>query len=187
MCSRQRIYFILMMNEPTSSTLPRPGLRTPANEQRSPFRATLVAWLVWTISLLTATAALVLRVPLYAWASFTQDASSFATALYWLVLVPAAVPMYATVGAVIAARRPGHWVGWLCLLLAWSIALEDLCWQYAGRAAATTASVPTSGVVAALASSVVAGMTPLFLILLLLRLPTGTFLSPRWRMVSWGR
>jgi hypothetical protein len=50
------------------------------------------------------------------WESFDstsplEDLDHFAEFLWFGVLVPAAIPAFATVGAVVASRRPENWVG----------------------------------------------------------------------------
>jgi hypothetical protein len=95
------------------------------------------------------------------------------------VVVPA---VYAGVGAVLTARRPGNSVGWLCLMigLVWGI-------LNVGEAVAVWAADHGRITLASWAGVV----DPLWLVAvgltshLALRLPSGQLLSHRWRLYSW--
>jgi two-component system NarL family sensor kinase len=100
--------------------------------------------------------------------------------LFWKILIPAAVPAYATVGAVLAARRPANRIGWLCLALAIIVAAEDVAWLYT-FAAATGVYPGLPGIAyVAWVGGALFGLTPLCLTLLLLLFPTGALPSRRW-------
>jgi hypothetical protein len=98
--------------------------------------------------------------------------------LWWSVLIPALVPAYATVGALVVARRPGSPVGWLCLALGALVALEDVVWQLPSQYV-TPALETTLGILGALM------IPPLPLMLLLLVFPDGRLPSRRWQFVVW--
>jgi hypothetical protein len=108
----------------------------------------------------------------------TVDASSVG------LLVPGT--SFAIVGALLAARRPGNAVGWLCLALGLTGSL-----QIAARAYATHGLIddPGSLPAAELAAWLVGwlGIPPIFVLTMLLPLlfPTGRPPSPRWRPVLW--
>jgi hypothetical protein len=51
--------------------------------------------------------------------------------LGFAVLFTAAGPTYGTVGALVASRRPGNRIGWLCLALGLLLALGTVAEQYA--------------------------------------------------------
>jgi hypothetical protein len=99
-------------------------------------RTTSIAWIAWGVVMIGAMVALGVR---------QWNISGFTTSveltslqllmevLYWLVLIPAAVPAYASVGALIAARHSRNRIGWLCLALAFVIVTQDIAWQYAAR------------------------------------------------------
>ena len=69
--------------------------------------------------------------------------------IFWTVLLFAAIPAYATVGAVVASRRPGNWVGWLCLAMGAVLAFHGAGTDYAARALKLDPGSLPAGVVAA--------------------------------------
>jgi len=101
--------------------------------------------------------------------------------LYWAILNPLAAPAYATVGAIVATRRPSNSVGWLCLAVGLVAGLQDATWQYTIRALEITpGSLPAVAAMAMLASLLLILQSPLPYILILLVFPDGRFLSHRW-------
>jgi hypothetical protein len=93
--------------------------------------------------------------------------------------------VFATVGAVIIARRPGNRVGWLCWAISFSFSLSFFggkdAWAVlaAQDRSSAWALLPQLGTVAWLGALL--GLLP-FLILLF---PTGRLPSRRWRPVAW--
>jgi hypothetical protein len=93
---------------------------------------------------------------------------------------------FATVGAVILARRPGNRIGWLCWAIGFAFTVSlwgsKQVWVVLadqGRSSAW-ALLPQLGIMAFLGTLL--GLLP-FLVLLF---PTGQLLSRRWRPVAWA-
>jgi hypothetical protein len=96
-----------------------------------------------------------------------------------LVYVAAVVGM-ATVGAVLASRRPRHPVGWLMLALGLSVTVDGLTDGYARYGLlASPGAVPAVGHVRALGDTF--ALWPACIGFILLLTPTGSLPSPRWR------
>jgi hypothetical protein len=90
----------------------------------------------------------------------------------------------AVVAALIITNRPGNRLGWVMLLLGFSVALSGFSRAYAGIGMGGFDGVLPGLVLAAWVSQVIWFMIYLTLDLLLLLFPTGTLLSPRWRWVA---
>jgi hypothetical protein len=91
----------------------------------------------------------------------------------------------ATVGAVLASRRPGHPVGWLLLAMGLAIALHDLTYSYTRYGLVVRpGAVPGAAYLAGLNNGLVVQWIACAGFVLLLT-PTGRLPSPRWRW--WAR
>jgi hypothetical protein len=139
--------------------------------------ATRLAWSLWGLVIVLAVASFILR-NWIAPESQHQGTWHLEDILWWSVLIPALVPAYATVGALVVARRPGNPVGWLCLALGALVALEDVVWQLSSQYV-IPALETTLGILGALM------IPPLPLMLLLLVFPDGQLPSRRWQFVVW--
>jgi len=144
------------------------GRNTPA--------AARLAWSLWGLVIVLAVASFILR-NWIAPESQHQGTWHLEDILWWSVLIPALVPAYATVGALVVARRPGSPVGWLCLALGALVALEDVVWQLPSQYV-TPALETTLGILGAL-------MIPPLPLMLLLVFPDGRLPSRRWQFVVW--
>lgn len=147
-----------------------------------------LAWLSWGLILALAAATLILRVQNFFGLVGPVDTGLWLLAfLYWLVLVPAAAPAYATVGAVIVSRRPANLIGWLCLALALLVGVEDFAWQAAAYLLELAGQLSSTAVLLAwLAQALnIVNSPPLPLTLMLLLFPQGRLLSRRWLAVVW--
>ncbi len=152
-------------------------------------QTTWLAWTMWVLVIVLAGVSFTLR----RWNYTALLASGEYTALqalmewvYWDLLIPAAVPAYATVGALIAARQQRNNVGWLCLIFGLLVALQDMAWQYAARATVIApGSLPAAMWFDWFATTTFALVLLLPLTLILLQFPTGRPPSPRWRRVAW--
>ena len=139
--------------------------------------AARLAWSLWGLVIVLAVASFILR-HWIAPQSQHQGTWQLEDILWWSVLIPALVPAYATVGALVIARRPGNPVGWLCLALGALVALEDVVWQLPSEYV-TPALETTLGILGTLM------IPPLPLMLLLLVFPDGRLPSRRWQFVVW--
>ena len=144
-----------------------------------------LAWTLWGLVIVLAAASLVLRLwNGSAMGSSVEGAERLSEFLWWVVLIPALVPAYATVGAVVASRRPRNPVGWLCLAFGVLVAAEDATWQYGSRALEIDPGLLPAGVPVALAAQALVAVMPVPFTLMLLLFPDGRFLSRLWRFVA---
>jgi hypothetical protein len=92
---------------------------------------------------------------------------------------------FAAVGALIAARRRGHRIGWLLLGGALAISTAQLSWGYVAYGLDADAPLPGAAVVGWVGNWIPWPALAAFALLLLL-FPDGRLPSPRWRPVAWA-
>jgi len=143
-------------------------------------RAALPAWGLWLLS--------VLVLPLLVWfdhllgAAGRPDLGTLSSDALALVLGTLSAT---TVGALVAARRPGHPVGWLLLGLGLSVLLSGVTTGYANLGLlARPGSLPGADLVALYPANLSASVAAYLLALVLLGTPTGRPPSPPWRWVA---
>jgi hypothetical protein len=100
--------------------------------------------------------------------------------LFHLLPIP-----FAAVGALIAARRPGHRIGWLLLVGSLAIASAQLTWSYVSNSVSSGVALPGSAVVGWIGNWIPWLALAAFALLLLL-FPDGRLPSPRWRPLAWA-
>jgi hypothetical protein len=137
-------------------------------------------WIASGIWVATAAAGLSLTI-----ATWSVDAQPFADAAIGNARDVALGAVFAVVGLVLAAKRPGNAVGWLLVGVALSLSLNVLFTRYAIYGLlAHPGSLPGAAVAAALGSSAWVILIS-SLALLLLMFPDGRLPSRRWRVVVW--
>jgi hypothetical protein len=140
--------------------------------------APVLAWLLWALVLAGLAAALWLDQLLR-----RAGRPELAFRAHELLFVAAMVGM-ATVGAVLAGRRPRHPVGWLMLALALAVTMDGVTDSYARYGlVARPGAVPAVAHLRALGDTFV--LWPACLGFILLLTPTGSLPSPRWRWWAW--
>jgi hypothetical protein len=137
-------------------------------------RATWLSWSIWTLSVAFNTASLVLHT--------ANDPTTFAINIFAALVLGA----FATVGALIAARRPENRIGWLLSVssLAWVIGGAML--EYGVYALLTApGSLPAGAWMAWYGFGVRGGAFALIATFLPLIFPDGRLPSRRWRWAAW--
>jgi hypothetical protein len=133
-----------------------------------------LAWLLWALTLSGLVA-----VSWLDWLLRRVGRPELAIRAHELLYVLAVVGM-ATVGAVLAGRRPRHPVGWLMLALGLSVTVDGVTDNYARYGLlASPGSVP--GVAHVRAFGDTFALWPACIGFILLLTPTGSLPSPRWR------
>ena len=139
-------------------------------------RSTWLAWSLWSFALVLIAAWMLLLIA-------NQPVLAGIDRLSPEVLL--VVPGFTTMGAVLAARRPHHPIGWLFLAVGLGAAVQACTFQYAVRALGTApGSLPLGGFMAWF-SQPLQPLPYLTVALLLLLFPTGQLPSRRWRPLVW--
>ncbi len=113
---------------------------------------------------------------------YADQYDSLTEPVTWLYVVAVLVP--GVVGAVIVHSRPRHAVGWLFLALSVALLASGIADEWFTLAAVVDPpEVGGARVAAVLADKSFLPWWPLLALILLLT-PTGTYLSPRWRLVG---
>ena len=135
-----------------------------------------LAWITWATSIaLVAAGVGMLLTMRYGFPSLPSGSYSGET-----TIIPS---VYATLGLVVATRRPRHPVGWLLMGCGLAASIQGTVDQYASLAEAADLPGRVHGLWAfSLAQRAWFGL----MVLLFLLFPTGRLPSPRWRPVAWS-
>ena len=139
-----------------------------------------LAWSLWGLSVLLLAAEAAFAVLNRGTDVGDSFGAAFDTLFRLIILV------FATIGALVAARRPRNPIGWIMAGAAVPLAFSGVAHGYAVYALfAEPGSLPGADVMAWLASWIF--LPSLFVLppLLFLLFPTGRILGPRWRPVGW--
>ena len=165
------------MDRKTGEPSPPSVVQSARHDRIGPHSASWLAWGLWLLVVLAE--GLVIGFLLANDGLSTRDL--IVAVAFWVPFLA-----FATVGAVILARRPGNRIGWLCWAIGFTITVaiwgSKQVWVVLanqGRSSAW-ALLPLLGTMAYLGTLL--GLLP-FLVLLF---PTGRLLSRRWRPVAWA-
>ena len=153
----------------------------PTAQERRPHRwPTLLAWVLWAFTLLS--------LPVINWLDqLLRQAGLSELAILEAAGLPlaAAAVTAATVGAVLASRRPRHPVGWLLLVVGLSGQFSNLASDYVHYGVMVRpGGLPASGYLTGFYNSGTVVMVTCIGFVVLLT-PTGSLPTPRWRW--WAR
>ena len=133
-----------------------------------------LAWFTWVLYVIIAIVSLLFQM---------KESSSISLSDVFNVLVLLA---FATVGSLIASRRPQNPIGWIFCISALLWALGDVLLQYNTYALITNPGSLPAGALLGVFGDWARGMGWFMVItFLLLLFPNGHFPSPRWRFLAW--
>ncbi|MFN2389368.1 MAG: hypothetical protein ABR575_07170 [Actinomycetota bacterium] len=137
---------------------------------------TALAWGLWAVGVAGSTATFV----------FASASGDREERLFDFVLFSAIYVGFATVGALIAARRPGNAIGWLLIAIGSGAALGNATQEYAMYALDERSGALPGGIAMAWFGAWLWPGSVALLVFLLLLFPDGKPASRRWRPVVWA-
>jgi hypothetical protein len=149
-------------------------------------RSRATSWLAWSLAGLSVVlflAAVALQIVTLPVQPPTSWGTGGLTTPLWAILPFLPFPI---VGALIASRRPGNPIGWICLAagITWMLGMVSGSYALYGLRMANPGSVPYPAAVGQL-SEFLPPTVILLGTLLMLLFPDGRLLSNRWRPVAW--
>ena len=142
-------------------------------------RSAKLPWTLWALCVALTLGAFVLAV-------LGRSAPGEGTNRFVRVSLDVVLLAYPTVGALIAARRPGNPIGWLLVGVGLGAAVSGFAAEYGVRALlADPGSLPGGTIAAWIRQVAFAGFIVIPFALVLLLFPHGRLLSRRWRPVVW--
>jgi hypothetical protein len=146
----------------------------------NPRTAARFAWSVWVLS----AALVLLSVPLY-WSTSPSTVLLGVPEIVAVLALAALVLAYATVGALIVARRPGNRVGWILCAAGLTIGITTLASGYAVFSLAAPGTLPGTEWAAWFAYWIWVPGVGSAMTFGLLVFPDGRLPSRRWRVAGW--
>jgi hypothetical protein len=143
--------------------------------------AARLAWSSWVLSLALGAAATVF----YVLSASIPLEGRDRPPLYFLPILLAALLAYATVGAIVASRRPGNTVGWILCAVGVLLGIVFLAQGYADYTLVVRPGSLPGGEALIWATSWAGSVLNAAPALLLLLFPNGRLPSRRWRPVAW--
>jgi hypothetical protein len=138
-------------------------------------RPGLMAWALWTVAVALALVSVTLQLP------------SLRPELLEFLMVSALLgPLYATVGAILASRRPDNALGWLFCLIGLGFSYVGAAVAYADLALGLDRTLRGAMPLAQVAHPVAAVSWGALVTFTLLLFPTGSPPTPRWRWLVWA-
>ena len=137
-------------------------------------RARNLAWMGWTVTISLVAGALVFGLANRPEAPLYEVTSTLIT------------PTFATLGALIASRRPGNVIAWIFLAAGVLGGVQIFSGQYAKVALAPDGSTLPGGSLAAWFATLAQNSFVIAILFLILLFPDGTLPSRRWRPVAWA-
>src|SRR6266699_2493729 len=133
-----------------------------------------LAWFTWVLYVIIAIITLLLQ--------FKDDPSSWLNDMFDALILLA----FATVGSLVASRRPENPIGWLFCISTLLWALGSLLQEYTTYALITVPGSLQAGALMGIIGHWIGGIGWfLMLTFLLLLFPNGHLPSPRWRFLAW--